>query len=222
LPDAGRIGFPFEARDEMQMIRIAPALLILLILAAPAQAASGYRGYLNAMFGPPPGMVLTPDEPQTMLEYQTEYVSHPMWLRQVVSYRTNEAPGTLIVDTRRHFLFLVLENGHAMRYGIGVARMGFEWSGTHRVSAKREWPSWTPPAEMHARQPGLPKFMPGGPNNPMGARALYLGSTLYRIHGTNEPWSIGRSVSSGCIRMTNEDVIDLYGRVPVGAKVIVV
>ena len=145
-----------------------------------------------------------------------------MWLRQVINYRTSEAPGTLIVDTRQRFLFLVMPNGKAMRYGIGVARTGFEWSGTHRVSAKREWPSWTPPAEMHARQPGLPRFMPGGPNNPMGARALYLGSTLYRIHGTNEPWSIGRSVSSGCIRMTNQDVIDLFGRVPVGAKVVVV
>ncbi|WP_417579963.1 L,D-transpeptidase [Pelagibacterium sp.] len=206
----------------MPMIRLALAFTALLMMAAPIQAGSGYRGYLNAMFGPPPGMVLTPDTPQTMLEYQTEYVSHPMWLRQVISYRTSEAPGTVIVDTRQHYLFLVMPNGKAMRYGIGVARTGFEWSGTHRVSAKREWPSWTPPAEMHARQPGLPQFMPGGPNNPMGARALYLGSTLYRIHGTNEPWSIGRSVSSGCIRMTNEDVIDLYGRVPVGAKVVVV
>lgn len=204
------------------MIRTLPALLAILMLAAPAQAQSTYRGYLDAMFGPPPGMTLTPDTPEHLLEYQTEYVSHPAYLRQVVSYTTSEAPGTLVVDTRQHFLFLVLDGGRAMRYGIGVARFGFEWSGTHRVTRKAEWPSWTPPAEMHARQPGLPRFMEGGPNNPMGARALYLGSTLYRIHGTNEPWTIGRSVSSGCIRMTNQDVIDLYERVPVGAKVIVV
>lgn len=204
------------------MLRLIPALLAVLALAVPAQAASAYRGYLDAMFGPPPGMTLTPDRPEHMLEYQTDYVSNPIYLRQVVAYSTSEAAGTLIIDTRQHFLFLVLPGGKAMRYGIGVARVGFEWSGTHRVSAKREWPSWTPPAEMHARQPGLPTFMEGGPNNPMGARALYLGSTLYRIHGTNEPWTIGRSVSSGCIRMTNQDVIDLYNRVPVGAKVVVV
>lgn len=204
------------------MIRIILSFLAVLVLAVPAQAQSGYRGYLDAMFGPPPGMVLTPETPEHMLEYQTDYVSHPGFLRQVVDYRTSEGPGTIVIDTRQHFLFLVLPGGKAMRYGIGVARTGFEWSGTHRVTRKAEWPSWTPPAEMHARQPGLPRFMEGGPNNPMGARALYLGSTLYRIHGTNEPWTIGRSVSSGCIRMTNQDVIDLYERVPVGAKVIVV
>lgn len=204
------------------MIRLVPALFAILLLTVPAQAASAYRGYLNAMFGPPPGMVLTPDTPENMLEYQTDYVSHPIYLRQVVEFHTSEAAGTLIVDTRQHFLFLVLPGEKAMRYGIGVARVGFEWNGTHRISDKREWPSWTPPAEMHARQPGLPTFMEGGPNNPMGARALYIGSTLYRIHGTNQPWTIGRSVSSGCIRMTNQDIIDLYDRVPVGAKVIVV
>ncbi|WP_439331628.1 L,D-transpeptidase [Pelagibacterium lacus] len=204
------------------MARMLPALVTLLALALPAQAASPYRGYMDTMFGPPAGVELTRQRPQHMLQYQTDYVSHPMWLRQVVAYSTSESPGTLVIDTRQHFLYLVLPDGKAMRYGIGVARTGFEWSGTHRVTRKAEWPSWTPPAEMHARQPGLPSFMPGGPNNPMGARALYLGSTLYRIHGTNEPWTIGRSVSSGCIRMTNQDVIDLYNRVPVGAKVIVV
>ncbi|SDG41236.1 L,D-transpeptidase [Pelagibacterium luteolum] len=204
------------------MVRVVVVLSMLLALIAPAHAASPYRGYMDAMFGPPPGVELTPNTPEHMLQYQADYVSHPMWLRQVVNYRTDQAPGTVIVDTRQHFLFLVMPDGKAMRYGIGVARTGFEWSGTHRVTNKREWPSWTPPAEMHARQPGLPTFMPGGPNNPMGARALYLGSTLYRIHGTNEPWTIGRSVSSGCIRMTNQDVIDLYGRVPVGARVVVI
>ena len=115
----------------------------------------------------------------------------------------------------------MLGDGQAMRYGIGVARDGFEWSGTHRISNKREWPGWTPPAEMRKRVPGLPRYMPGGLDNPLGARALYIGSTLYRIHGTNEPGSIGRDVSSGCIRMVNDDVIDLYERVRVGAKVIV-
>lgn len=204
------------------MPRIIVCLFAVLLLAVPAQAGSGYRGYLDAMFGPPPGMTLTPDTPRTMLEYQTDYVSYPAYLRQVVTYRTSEAPGTVIVDTRQYFLYLVMPGGKAMRYGIGVARTGFEWRGSEKISAKREWPSWTPPAEMHARQPGLPSFMPGGPNNPMGARALYLGSTLYRIHGTNEPWTIGRSVSSGCIRMTNEDVIDLYRRVAVGARVVVI
>jgi lipoprotein-anchoring transpeptidase ErfK/SrfK len=145
----------------------------------------------------------------------------PIYLRQVVPYPTNERSGTLVVDTSAHFLYFVLGDGRALRYGIGVARDGFEWSGTHRVSRKAEWPGWTPPAEMRKRQPGLPAHMEGGPNNPLGARALYLGSTLYRIHGTNEPWSIGQNVSSGCIRMVNEDVIDLYGRVQLNTKVVV-
>jgi lipoprotein-anchoring transpeptidase ErfK/SrfK len=142
-------------------------------------------------------------------------------MKQVVPYKTTETVGTIVVDTTKKFLYLVLGKGKALRYGIGVARDGFEWSGTHKVSRKREWPDWTPPAEMLKRQPGLPKHMKGGPNNPLGARALYLGSTLYRIHGTNEPWTIGGNVSSGCIRMVNDDVVDLYERVKVGAKVIV-
>ena len=142
--------------------------------------------------------------------------------RQVVSVETREVPGTIIIDANRRFLYLVQPNGEAIRYGIGVGREGFGWSGTERVTRKAEWPGWTPPAEMRARQPGLPTYMPGGPDNPLGARALYLGSTLYRIHGSNEPWTIGQAVSSGCFRMTNEDVTDLYDRVRVGAKVIVV
>jgi len=141
--------------------------------------------------------------------------------RQLVRFDSDEAPGTIIVATGKKFLYLVLGDGKAMRYGIGTARDGFEWSGTHRVSNKREWPGWTPPPEMRKRVPGLPAHMPGGIKNPLGARALYLGSTLYRIHGTNEPWSIGQDVSSGCIRMLNEDVEDLYDRVKIGAKVIV-
>jgi lipoprotein-anchoring transpeptidase ErfK/SrfK len=142
--------------------------------------------------------------------------------RQLVSVETREAPGTIIIDSEKRFLYLVLPNGEALRYGIGVGREGFGWSGTERITRKAEWPGWTPPAEMRARQPGLPTYMPGGPDNPLGARALYLGNTLYRIHGSNEPWTIGQAVSSGCFRMTNEDVTDLYDRVKVGAKVIVV
>ena len=141
--------------------------------------------------------------------------------RQIVRFDSDEAPGTIVVVTGKKFLYLVLGDGKAMRYGIGTARDGFEWSGTHRVSNKREWPGWTPPPEMRKRVPGLPAHMPGGIKNPLGARALYLGSTLYRIHGTNEPWSIGQDVSSGCIRMLNQDVEDLYDRVKIGAKVIV-
>jgi len=145
----------------------------------------------------------------------------PRYLRQLVDYQTAEKPGTIVIDTPHHFLYLVEEGGKAMRYGIGVARPGFTWSGEHKVSAKKEWPDWVPPDEMLQRQPYLPHFMPGGPENPLGARALYLGSTLYRIHGSNEPWTIGHNVSSGCIRMRNADVIDLYDRVKIGTKVVV-
>lgn len=145
----------------------------------------------------------------------------PRYLRQEVQYRTAEQPGTVVIDTNNKFLYLVEPNGRAMRYGIGVGRPGFTWAGTHKVSSKREWPDWIPPKEMLERQPYLPHRMTGGPNNPLGARALYLGSTLYRIHGTNEDWTIGSNVSSGCIRLRNADVEDLYERVPVGAKVVV-
>jgi len=145
----------------------------------------------------------------------------PRYLPQEVEYRTKEEPGTVVIDTPNKFLYLVEGNGKAKRYGVGVGRPGFTWAGTHTVSAKKEWPDWRPPAEMLARQPYLPKFMAGGPENPLGARAMYLGSTLYRIHGSNEPWTIGRNVSSGCIRMRNEDVVDLYQRVKVGTKVVV-
>jgi len=141
--------------------------------------------------------------------------------RQVVEYRTNEAPGTIVIDTPNTYLYLVLGNGRAMRYGIGVGREGFTWSGTQVISRKAEWPDWTPPPEMLERQPYLPRFMAGGPGNPLGARAMYLGGSAYRIHGTNDPSTIGHRVSSGCIRLTNEDVVDLYGRVNVGTKVVV-
>jgi lipoprotein-anchoring transpeptidase ErfK/SrfK len=141
--------------------------------------------------------------------------------RQVVSYATREAPGTIIIDTPNTYLYYVLGNGQAIRYGIGVGRDGFTWSGTQSITKKAEWPNWTPPAEMIARQPYLPRFMAGGPGNPLGARAMYLGGTVYRIHGTNAPSTIGTHVSSGCIRLTNEDVSDLYSRVNVGTRVIV-
>jgi lipoprotein-anchoring transpeptidase ErfK/SrfK len=141
--------------------------------------------------------------------------------RQVVSYPTREAPGTIIIDTPHTYLYLVMGNGQAMRYGIGVGRDGFTWSGTQSITKKAEWPDWTPPPEMIARQPYLPRQMAGGPGNPLGARAMYLGGTIYRIHGTNAPGTIGTRVSSGCIRLTNEDVADLYSRVNVGTKVIV-
>lgn len=141
--------------------------------------------------------------------------------RQMVSYKSTEKPGTIIIDTTERTLHLVLDNGKALRYMVGVGREGFAWSGTERISRKAEWPSWRPPEAMRKRQPYLPAFMPGGPNNPMGARAIYLGATLYRIHGTTESWSVGEAMSSGCIRMLNEDVLDLYERVNIGAKVIV-
>jgi lipoprotein-anchoring transpeptidase ErfK/SrfK len=141
--------------------------------------------------------------------------------RQIVSYAGREAPGTIVIDTPNTYLYYVLGGGRAMRYGIGVGREGFTWSGVQTVSRKQEWPDWHPPAEMIARQPYLPRFMSGGPGNPLGARAMYLGSSLYRIHGTNDPTTIGHRVSSGCIRLTNEDVQDLYSRVTLGTKVVV-
>jgi lipoprotein-anchoring transpeptidase ErfK/SrfK len=141
--------------------------------------------------------------------------------RTVVAYPTRQRPGTIVISTRERRLYLVLGNGQALRYGIGVGREGFTWSGVTQVSAKREWPDWTPPAEMLRRRPDLPRHMRGGPDNPLGARALYLGSTMYRIHGSNEPETIGTATSSGCIRLTNDDVVDLYNRVPIGATVIV-
>ena len=158
-----------------------------------------------------PGYVPNPTEEQLDIIYQ----------RQPVFYRTTEAPGTIIVSTSQRFLYLIQGNNRAIRYGIGVGRVGFQWSGKHRISRKAEWPDWRPPPEMIERQPYLPRFMAGGPGNPLGARALYIGHTEYRIHGTNQPQTIGHAVSSGCFRLTNPDIINLYGRVPIGTKVIV-
>src|SRR5436190_23896594 len=158
------------------------------------------------------------------VEQQTEqgYETPSQFKRQLVAYTGREAPGTIIIDTPNTFLYLVQPGGRAIRYGIGVGRDGFRWSGVQTITKKAEWPDWTPPAEMIARQPYLPRYMAGGATNPLGARAMYLGGTVYRIHGTNAPSTIGQRVSSGCIRLTNEDVIDLASRVNVGTKVVVI
>ena len=172
-------------------------------------SASAQRDYSN--LEDQPGFV--PNEADEQLA--------PQFQRQMVFYRTSEPPGTLIVHTSERFLYLVQGNGRALRYGIGVGREGFQWQGLLKISRKQEWPDWTPPPEMIARQPYLPRFMAGGPGNPLGARALYLGATVYRIHGTNQPQTIGSAVSSGCFRLVNNDVVDLFERVPVGTKVVV-
>jgi lipoprotein-anchoring transpeptidase ErfK/SrfK len=145
----------------------------------------------------------------------------PAYQRQLVFFRTTEPAGTVVVHTSQRFLYVVQGNNRALRYGIGVGREGFQWAGLLKISRKAEWPDWIPPPEMIARQPYLPRFMAGGPGNPLGARALYLGNTIYRIHGTNQPQTIGHAVSSGCFRLVNNAVIDLYDRVPVGTKVVV-
>src|ERR1700760_869484 len=184
-------------------------------VAAPPTQLFPFFAVPQTEYAPPPAV----DAPS---EDESGTVELPARLRrQVVSYATREAPGTIIIDTPNTYLYLVLGNGQAMRYGIGVGRDGFTWSGTQTITKKAEWPDWTPPPEMIARQPYLPRHMAGGPGNPLGARAMYLGSTVYRIHGTNAPETIGTHVSSGCIRLTNEDVIDLYSHVSVGTKIIV-
>jgi len=192
------------------------ALDLVLVLSANADP-------LQAFAWAPP--VIAPAMVQPMPRDQapdTDAADLPARLkRQVVAYNGAEAAGTIIIDTPNTYLYLVLGGGRAMRYGIGVGREGFTWAGVQAVTKKVEWPDWNPPADMINRQPYLPRFMAGGPGNPPGARAIYLGGTLYRIHGTNNPMSIGTQVSSGCIRLTNEDVTDLYARVGIGTKVIV-
>ncbi|KQP42703.1 hypothetical protein ASF49_02380 [Methylobacterium sp. Leaf104] len=176
---------------------------------------------IAAAFLRPPVRVAAPPSAQGM-EPAVESITRapdPRYARQVVSFDGPQRPGTIVVDTPGKFLYLVQPGHQAIRYGIGVGRPGFAWSGLKTISQKREWPDWTPPEEMIRRRPDLPRHMSGGPGNPLGARALYLGSSLYRIHGTNEPHTIGQNVSSGCIRMMNEDVIDLYERTPVGTRV---
>ena len=188
------------------------AALGLGLLAAGAQAQySALRDYEITMdVGDEPGKVA-----------DDRYQLDEKYARRVVFYRTNEPIGTVIVETRERALYLVLPENRAIRYGIGVGRDGFRWKGLLKVSRKAEWPDWRPPAEMIERQPYLPRFMAGGAGNPLGARALYLGESVYRIHGTNQPQTIGQAVSSGCFRLVNNDVIDLYERVPVGTRVVV-
>ena len=178
---------------------------LLATLSAPQAFAQG------RVDGDQPGYEATQDEERL----------DPKFQKTVVFYRTAEAPGTIIVQTDQRFLYVVQPGGRALRYGIGVGRDGFQWQGLVKITKKVEWPDWTPPEEMIQRQPYLPRWMAGGPGNPLGARALYLGQTVYRIHGTNQPQTIGSAVSSGCFRLVNADVIDLYDRIPVGTKVIV-
>ncbi len=160
------------------------------------------------------------DEPGRISGEETVVAEGP-YARQAVLFRSSEPPGTVVIHTSERFLYVVQGNNRALRYGIGVGREGFQWSGLVKISRKAEWPDWRPPPEMIARQPYLPRFMAGGPGNPMGARALYLGSTVFRVHGTNQPETIGQSISSGCFRLANGDIIDLYERVPLNTKVVV-
>jgi lipoprotein-anchoring transpeptidase ErfK/SrfK len=183
-------------------------LLAVMFVVLPA--AQGFSQDEDMNIGDEPGRV--PDESVQL---------PPQFQRQMVLYRTTEPPGTIIVHTSERFLYLVQGNGRAIRYGVRVGREGFQWQGLLKITRKAEWPDWTPPPEMIQRQPYLPRFMAGGPGNPLGARAMYLGTTVYRIHGTNQPDTIGKAVSSGCFGMVNSDIIDLYGRVPVGTKVVV-
>jgi lipoprotein-anchoring transpeptidase ErfK/SrfK len=200
-----------------RLIRAAAAIATVIAAATFSTTASANPFFLFAPLQPPQQAPVERTMPGT--EDQSEAPAN--FRPQVVDYRTHEAPGTVIIDTPNTYLYFVLGNGKAIRYGIGVGREGFTWSGTQTISRKAEWPDWTPPAEMIARQPYLPRYMAGGPGNPLGARAMYLGNTIYRIHGTNDPSTIGGRVSSGCIRLTNADVIDLYSRVNIGTKVIV-
>jgi lipoprotein-anchoring transpeptidase ErfK/SrfK len=180
-------------------------------MGAFAEAATAVPGQDEMNVVDQPGYQPTPEEEQLTGAYE----------KQEVFFRTTEAPGTIIIDTQNRFLYLVQGNNRALRYGIGVGRDGFQWSGLKKITRKQEWPDWRPPPEMIERQPYLPRFMAGGPGNPLGARAMYLGTTVYRIHGTNQPQTIGHAISSGCFRLVNDDVIDLYDRVPVGTKVII-
>lgn len=191
------------------------AFLLLAVLASLCGAQAMAQGVR-----PPPETMDIGDEPGRVSTPETIIEEGP-YARQMVFFRSSEPRNTVVIHTAERFLYVVMGNNRALRYGIGVGREGFQWAGLQKVTRKAEWPDWTPPPEMIQRQPYLPRFMAGGPGNPMGARALYLGSTVYRIHGTNQPETIGQAISSGCFRLANGDVIDLFERVPVGAKVII-
>src|SRR6476646_4033837 len=199
---------------------LAAATVIAAFLQSEAVRAEPL-GYATAPGHPAFLFGQTAREPEPADELQTPAQIPARLHRHVVDYSTREAPGTIVIDTPNTYLYYVVGGGKAIRYGIGVGREGFTWSGVKAIERKAEWQDWIPPAEMLQRQPYLPRFMAGGPGNPLGARAMYIGGTVYRIHGTNAPTTIGRQVSSGCIRMLNEDVIDLYARVNVGTKVVV-
>ncbi len=211
VPNPGPVTSKRRSLTKMNKTRLAIFALLSAILSmtliAPASAARVYNADTN-----------TWEERSVVQSRAKRGSSIP---KEIVAYDTKLKAGTIVVETGERRLYLVLGDGKAMRYGIGVGREGFTWSGQNKISRKAEWPGWTPPPAMRKRVPDLPAYMPGGPDNPLGARALYIGSTLYRIHGTSEPWTIGQAVSSGCIRMTNDDVTDLYERVSVGATVIV-
>jgi lipoprotein-anchoring transpeptidase ErfK/SrfK len=195
------------------MSRLAVSVVLsVLLLAQPAAA----QNWLAPRYEP------TAPDVAPGIDHTARDADLPPELRRTsVFYRSDYPPGTIIVNTADRYLYLIQGNNTALRYGIGVGRDGFQWGGIHKISRKMEWPDWTPPPEMIERQPYLPRFMAGGPGNPLGARALYIGTTVYRIHGTNAPETIGQAVSSGCFRLVNDDVIDLYNRVPVGTKVVV-
>jgi lipoprotein-anchoring transpeptidase ErfK/SrfK len=192
-------------------VRVALGAALAVLAGAFAEAQTAIPGQDEMNIVDQPGYQPSPEEEQLTGAYE----------KQEVFFRTTESPGTIIIDTKDRFLYLLQGGNRALRYGIGVGRDGFQWSGLQKISRKQEWPDWRPPPEMIERQPYLPRFMAGGPGNPLGARAMYLGATVYRIHGTNQPETIGHAVSSGCFRLVNADVIDLYGRVPVGTKVII-
>jgi lipoprotein-anchoring transpeptidase ErfK/SrfK len=194
---------------------------VLSTSAASAQGVGAALGYAPQASFPSDDMTLAPANPSLSNRGSGTYVLSEQLRRANVALETREAPGTVIIDTGNTALYYVLGHGRAIRYGVGVGREGFTWSGVQTISRKAEWPDWHQPAEMIARQPYLPRFMAGGPGNPLGARAMYLGSSQYRIHGTNDPSTIGKFVSSGCIRLTNQDVADLFSRVDVGTKVVV-
>jgi lipoprotein-anchoring transpeptidase ErfK/SrfK len=216
-----------SSRRASQTLVFAGALLASAIFSGQAGAQTlGYASTPESAF-PSDNVMVTPDQPALSDDADGTATGSgdaalpERYQRRIVAINSREAPGTIIIDTGNTALYLVLGQGRAIRYGVGVGREGFTWAGTQTITRKAEWPDWHPPAEMIARQPYLPRFMAGGPGNPLGARAMYLGSSEYRIHGTNDPSTIGKYVSSGCIRLTNEDVADLFSRVNVGTKVVV-
>jgi lipoprotein-anchoring transpeptidase ErfK/SrfK len=213
-------GIRREAAMSVKFYSIGSLIAAAALSCGPAQAEPLFA-FLNSPLAPTQNQIAPQYAPAEQSAPDADVQADPRLQRQIVGYASNEAPGTVIIDTPHTVLYYVLGNGKAIRYGIGVGRQGFTWAGVKQVARKAEWPDWYPPQEMIARQPYLPRMVAGGPGNPLGARAMYLGSSEYRIHGTNDPTTIGKHVSSGCIRLTNDDVTDLYNRVQVGAKVVV-